>query len=101
MAYSGFNQERQAEDLLAVQRRLLGDDAMAPAGQIAESIREKAALRAREEESLPKLLKSLSGQRQSTSREPVAVANSGPGPGLARAVDGHGIPSAHSAALRA
>ena len=75
MAYSGFNQERQAEDLLAVQRRLLGDDAMAPAGQIAESIREKAALRAREESNLPQLLKSLTGPRQSTSREPVAVAN--------------------------
>jgi len=75
MAYSGFSQERQAEDLLAVQRRLLGDEAMAPAGQIAESISEKAALRAREESSVPQLLKSLTGQRQSTSGESVVVPN--------------------------
>jgi aminopeptidase N len=62
--YSGFSETREADDLLDAQRRLLGDEAMAPAEQIAALIREKAALRDREEGPLPTLLKSLSERRQ-------------------------------------
>lgn len=47
-AYAGYNTEARAAQLLAAQRRLLGDEAGGPAAQIAVAIREKAALRARE-----------------------------------------------------
>jgi hypothetical protein len=47
-AYSGYNDEARADELLAAQRRLLGDDALGPAEQVAVAIREKAGLRARE-----------------------------------------------------
>ena len=35
-AYTGFNEQKEADVLLAVQRRLLGDEAMSPAEQVAE-----------------------------------------------------------------
>ena len=58
-SYMGFNEEKEADSLLAVQRRLLGEEAMAPAEQVAELIREKASVRAREEKRLPELLRSI------------------------------------------
>ncbi len=65
-AYRGFNELRRADDLLAVQRRLLGENAMTSAEQVAESIRDKAAVRERDEQSLLTLLDAL------TNRRPVA-----------------------------
>jgi aminopeptidase N len=65
--YTGFNEEKEADALLAVQRRLLGEEAMAPAEQVAESIREKASVREREEKRLPELLRSITGQQASAS----------------------------------
>jgi aminopeptidase N len=47
-AYSGYNANERAAELLAAQRRLLGAEAMGPAEQTAVEIREKAALRSRE-----------------------------------------------------
>lgn len=47
-AFAGYNSGERADELLAAQRRLLGDDAMGPAEQVAVAIREKAGLRARE-----------------------------------------------------
>lgn len=47
-AFTGYNSEPQAAELLAAQRRLLGEEAMGPAEQVAVAIREKAGLRARE-----------------------------------------------------
>ena len=35
-AYRGFNELREADNLLAVQRRLLGENAMSPAEQVSE-----------------------------------------------------------------
>jgi hypothetical protein len=55
----GFNVEKEAISLLATQRRLLGNVAMAPAEQVAEQIREKASVREREEKRLPELLRSI------------------------------------------
>jgi aminopeptidase N len=57
--FAGFNDNKEADQLLAVQRRLVSDDAMAAAEQIAEAIREKAAVRDREEKRLPELLQSF------------------------------------------
>jgi aminopeptidase N len=65
-AYRGFNELRQADHLLVVQRRLLGENAMTPAEQVSESIRDKAAVRERGERSLPALLEAL------TNRRPIA-----------------------------
>ena len=45
--YEGFNDARNADDLIATQLRFLGKDANVPAEQVAEAIREKAAVRAR------------------------------------------------------
>jgi aminopeptidase N len=47
-AFAGYNRGERADALLVAQRRLLGDDAMGPAEQVAAAIREKAGLRARE-----------------------------------------------------
>jgi hypothetical protein len=47
-AFAGYNSDERAAELLATQRRLLGDDAMGPAEQVSVSIREMAGLRARE-----------------------------------------------------
>jgi hypothetical protein len=58
-AFTGFNEKDEAERLLSLQRRLLGEEAMSAAEQVAEQIREKAAVRQREEERLPELLRSL------------------------------------------
>jgi len=62
--FAGFNDNKQAAELLAAQRRLVGDEALAPAEQIAEAIREKAAVREREERQLPELLRSLIKTKQ-------------------------------------
>jgi hypothetical protein len=62
-AHFGFNVKHEAEALLATQRRLLGEKAMAPAEQVAELIREKAAVREREEKRLPELLRSLTKEQ--------------------------------------
>jgi hypothetical protein len=45
----------KADSLLVTQRRLLGEEAMAPAEQMAELIREKASVRERKEKRLPEL----------------------------------------------
>lgn len=58
-AFAGFNEEAEAERLLSLQRRLLGEEAMSAAEQVAEEIREKASVRQREEQRLPELLRSL------------------------------------------
>lgn len=58
-AFTGFNEKNEAERLLSLQRRLLGEEAMSAAEQVAERIREKAAVREREEKRLPELLRSL------------------------------------------
>lgn len=58
-SHMGFNVEKEAISLLATQRRLLGEEAMAPAEQVAEQIREKASVREREEKRLPELLRSI------------------------------------------
>jgi aminopeptidase N len=47
-AFEGYNTDDRAAELLAVQRRLLGEDAMDPAEQVAVAIREKAGLSRRE-----------------------------------------------------
>ncbi len=47
-AFAGYNSDERGAELLAVQRRLLGEDAMGPAEQVAVAIREKAGLRQRE-----------------------------------------------------
>ncbi|MGZ9030551.1 MAG: M1 family metallopeptidase [Burkholderiaceae bacterium] len=57
--FTGFNEKDEAERLLSLQRRLLGEEAMSAAEQVAEQIREKAAVREREERRLPELLRSL------------------------------------------
>jgi aminopeptidase N len=62
-AYAGFNVRKEADELLATQRRLFGEEAMAPAEQMAESIREKASVREREEKRLPALLRSITKQQ--------------------------------------
>jgi aminopeptidase N len=62
-AYAGFNVQKEADALLATQRRLLGEEAMAPAEQMAELIREKASIREREEKRLPELLRSITKQQ--------------------------------------
>ncbi|MCM3881387.1 MAG: ERAP1-like C-terminal domain-containing protein, partial [Vicinamibacterales bacterium] len=66
-AYTGFNEQKEADALLAVQRRLLGEEAMSPAEQVAELIREKASVREREEKRLPELLQSLTKQKIAVS----------------------------------
>ena len=58
-AYSGFNVATEADELLKVQRHALGENAMEPAKQTAEAIREKAAVRQREEQRLTHLLQTL------------------------------------------
>ena len=58
-AFTGFNEKKEADALLATQRRLLGEQSMAPAEQIAEVIREKASVREREEKRLPELLRTI------------------------------------------
>ena len=62
-AYAGFNVQSEADSLLATQRRLLGEEAMPPAEQMAELIREKAAVREREEKRLPAVLRSITKQQ--------------------------------------
>jgi hypothetical protein len=62
-AYAGFNVQGEADALLATQRRLLGEEAMPPAEQMAELIREKAAVREREEKRLPAVLRSIAKQQ--------------------------------------
>ena len=62
-AFTGFNEKTEADALLATQRRLLGEEAMASAEQVAESIREKALVREREEKRLPELLRSITKQQ--------------------------------------
>ena len=47
-AFEGYNGDERAAELRAAQRRLLGEDAMSPAEQVAVIIREKAGLRQRE-----------------------------------------------------
>jgi hypothetical protein len=59
----GFNVEKEAVSLLATQRRLLGEEAMAAAEQVAELIREKASVSEREEKRLPELLRSITKQQ--------------------------------------
>jgi hypothetical protein len=61
---TGFNQRTEADALLADQRRLVGDEAIVPAQQVAELIREKASIREREAARLPELLRSLTARRQ-------------------------------------
>lgn len=73
-AYDGFNDERRAEDLLATQRRLLGADAMAPAEQVAEAIRDKAAVREREVTRLPPLLRALTDKQTGVKRRSGSAA---------------------------
>ena len=73
-AYGGFNEQREADDLLANQRRLLGEEAMFAAEQVAEAIREKAAVREREEHRLSRLLQELTQRRQAGQGRVVAVA---------------------------
>jgi aminopeptidase N len=63
-AFAGFNDNSEADDLLAAQRRLVGNEAMAPAEQVADVIREKAAVREREERRIPELLRSLTKGKQ-------------------------------------
>jgi aminopeptidase N len=63
-AFAGFNDNNEADQLLAAQRRLAGDDAMAPAEQVAEAIREKADVREREERRVPELLRSHTKGKQ-------------------------------------
>jgi aminopeptidase N len=58
-AFAGFSEKGEVERLLSLQRRLLGEEAMSAAEQVAEQIREKAAVREREEKRLPGLLRSL------------------------------------------
>jgi aminopeptidase N len=58
-AFAGFNEKGEAERLLSLQRTLLGEESMSAAEQVAEQIREKAAVREREEQRLPELLRSL------------------------------------------
>ncbi|MGZ8921673.1 MAG: hypothetical protein ACXW3L_11880, partial [Limisphaerales bacterium] len=72
-AYRGFNESRQADDLLSVQRRLLGENAMTPAEQVAESIRHKAAVLERNQRTLPRLLEALTN-RQPMSERRLATA---------------------------
>jgi aminopeptidase N len=60
-AFMGFNEKDEAERLLSLQRRLAGKESMSAAEQVAERIREKAAVREREEQRLPELLRSLTG----------------------------------------
>jgi aminopeptidase N len=62
-AYRGFNESRQADDLLSAQRRLLGENAMTPAEQVAESIRHKAGVLERNRRTLPPLLEALTNRR--------------------------------------
>lgn len=62
-AFTGFNVDEEADALLATQKRLVGERAMAPAEQVAEQIREKAAVRKREENRLPDLLRAMSRPR--------------------------------------
>ncbi|MGB2818661.1 MAG: M1 family metallopeptidase [Burkholderiaceae bacterium] len=69
--FEGFNDEREAKRLLTLQRQLLGEEGMSAAAQVAEQIREKAAVREREEERLPALLQSLTVPARATGT-PVA-----------------------------
>ena len=62
VAHTGFNTTREAERLLAEQRERLGIDAMQPAEQIAELIREKAAVRERESSKLDAVLNAARAQ---------------------------------------
>lgn len=61
-AFAGFNEKNEAERLLSLQRKLLGPEGMRAAEQAAEWIRGKAAVREREEQRLPDLLRSLTSQ---------------------------------------
>ena len=63
--YEGFNDARNADDLVVNQLRFLSKDANAPAEQVAEAIREKAAVREREDKQLPQLLRRLSTRASS------------------------------------
>ena len=72
-AYRGFSELREADDLLAVQRRLLGENAMSPAEQVSESIRDKAAVRERDELRLAPLLDALA-KRRPVAEKRVATA---------------------------
>ncbi|HQR71138.1 MAG TPA: M1 family metallopeptidase [Burkholderiaceae bacterium] len=56
VAYTGFNATKDADGLLSEQRQRLGVEAMQPAQQIAELIREKAAVREREASRLEAVL---------------------------------------------
>lgn len=60
--YTGFNTRSEADRLLAEQRQRLGLEAMPPAEQIAELIREKAAVREREARKLERLLNAAQAQ---------------------------------------
>lgn len=62
--YEGFNDSRDSDDLVATQLSLLGKEASAPAEQIAEAIREKAAVREREQAQLQAVLRRLAARQQ-------------------------------------
>jgi aminopeptidase N len=62
VAYTGFNTTKDADRLLLEQRQRLGVEAMQPAEQIAELIREKAAVRDREASRLEAVIKAAQAQ---------------------------------------
>jgi aminopeptidase N len=62
VAYTGFNDTKDADGLLSEQRHRLGAEAMPPAEQIAELIREKAAIREREATKLEAVIRAAQSQ---------------------------------------